>query len=172
MPAPKSTEALLALGSNLGDRLRNLREGLARLAGTGRIRIVACSSLYASDPVGAAGGEFYNAVIRVRTDADPRTLLDLAKQAEHAAGRTGSGHDARPLDVDILYFGDAVVSDAELAIPHPRRLERPFVRIPLAKVCGSDADPATGRPIATEISVRAHDEEGIRLVAGPEWAES
>lgn len=161
---------LLGLGANMGDRTANLCAGLVRLSTDGAIRVEAVSGLWASEPVDAAGGPFYNAAARVRTSLAPSAVLERIKAVEAALGRTGSGHDARPLDVDILYCGDLVQDGRDLRIPHPRRLDRAFVLGPLSEVCGDARDPDAHRPVA-EV---AH--ERLRLlpstawrIAGPEW---
>lgn len=166
------TEGLvfLALGSNLGDRRNHLREGLRLLLGNGRSSLVAVSSLFESDPAACTGGRFLNAVVAVRTDLDPRGLLRAAKVAEREAGRTGGRGDARPLDVDILFHGDSVLTGDDLAIPHPRLYERPFVVAPLLEVCGDARDPRTGRRIRDEAGSAGASRAGDPTrVAGPEW---
>lgn len=160
----------LALGSNLGDRLNHLREGLRRLLGDGRSSLVAVSSLFESDPVACAGGPFLNAVVAVRTALDPRGLLREARAAERSAGRTGGRAEARPLDVDILFHGDVVLTGDDLAIPHPRLYERPFVVAPLSEICAEARDPRTGRRIRDEAGSCGASRAGVPTrVAGPEW---
>ncbi len=163
-------EAFLALGSNLGDRIANLKGGMARLESAGVLRVEAASSLFASDPEHCEGGEFLNAVVRVRTTLEPLALLDAAKAAEREAGRLGIGRDARPLDIDILYFDDLVAATPQLTIPHVQRLERCFVVTPLAEVCGDRIDPVTRRPIYVEVGSRLLPSLArVRCVAGSEW---
>jgi 2-amino-4-hydroxy-6-hydroxymethyldihydropteridine diphosphokinase len=166
----RAVDVLLSIGSNLGDRTGNLRAGVLRLVGRGALEVSAVSSLYASDPVDAEGGEFLNAVVAGRSALDPQALLAALKQAERDAGRTGTGHDPRPLDLDVLYLGQARQRTASLVVPHPRRFERPFVLVPLAEVCGSLIDPETGRPVGDEVASRLPSAlRSVRRVAGPEW---
>lgn len=161
---------LLGLGANVGDRAANLREGLLRLASDGAIRVDAVSGLWASAPLDASGGEFINAAVRVRTALDPAAVLGRIKAVETALGRTGSGGDPRPLDVDILYCGALVRDGDGLRIPHPRRLERAFVLAPLAEVCGDASDPQAMRPVAELARDRLPRlANAARRVAGPEW---
>jgi len=163
-------EAYLAIGSNLGDRLANLKGGIGRLERLGAVRVLATSSLYASDPEACEGGEFLNAVVRVHTHLPPRELLDAAKTVERDAGRCGASSDARPLDIDILYYDDVVASSPVLTIPHSRRLERPFVITPLAEVCGDKIDPETGRAVYVEVGSRLLSSLArVRCVAGADW---
>lgn len=163
----ESTSVLLAIGSNLGDRIAHLRRGLARLEADGAIRVVRTSSVYATDPVGAAGGEFLNAALVAQTHLAPEALLDAVKAAERAEGRQGTGHDARPLDVDIVYFGDRGVATERLTVPHPRRLARAFVMIPAAEVDGDRTDPEAGCTVR-EAAARL-DATDVRRFQGPGW---
>lgn len=162
--------ALVALGSNQGDREGAIRAGLLALIREGSGKVEAVSGLYASAPLDAAGGEFLNAAARIRTALDARELLASAKAAERAAGRTGTGHDARPLDIDLLYVDDARIQGETLTLPHPRRWERAFVVEPLAEVCGAMRDPEDGRRIADLArEARATARPEVRRVAGAEW---
>ena len=140
---------------------------MRRLEADGTIRVIRTSSLYATDPVGAAGGEFLNAAVAATTTLEPEALLDALKAAERAEGRAGTGHDARPLDLDIVYFGDRGVATERLTVPHPRRLARAFVMIPAAEVDGDRIDPEAGCTLR-EAAARL-DATGVRRVAGPGW---
>jgi 2-amino-4-hydroxy-6-hydroxymethyldihydropteridine diphosphokinase len=130
--------AYLALGSNLGDRLANLRTALAGIPG-----VVAVSAVYETDPVGGPEqGRYLNAVIAVETDARPRQLLDLAHRLEDEAGRIRLERwGPRTLDVDVLLVGDLIVDEPDLQVPHPRMDERDFVLGPLADVAPELVEP-------------------------------
>ena len=169
-PARSGTVALLALGSNLGDRRAMLREGARRLAADDDLVVEAASALYASAPLDAAGGEFLNVVIRIRTTLEAGEVLRRAKAIERDLGRVGSRGDARPLDIDVLYFGNVASITADLVVPHPRRLERPFVLVPLLDVCGTVTEPGTGRTVADSVVALADAGRGsVRRVEGPSW---
>ena len=121
--------AFLALGSNLGDRERYLREAI-----DGIPDVAAVSAIYETEPVGSSG-RYLNAVVELDTDLSPRELLDVCRRLEAAAARVRDPNDryaARTLDVDVLLVGDLTVDDPDLEVPHPRMWERPFVLIPLA----------------------------------------
>jgi dihydroneopterin aldolase/2-amino-4-hydroxy-6-hydroxymethyldihydropteridine diphosphokinase len=130
--APSSHRAVLALGSNLGDRRANLRLAVRRL-GT----VTALSPVYETDPVGGPEGQgaFLNMVVAVDTPLDPFALLRQCQRIEAAAGRRRlSHHGSRTLDVDILFYDDSTIRTAELVVPHPRFAERRFVLAPLSDV--------------------------------------
>ncbi|MBA2698302.1 MAG: 2-amino-4-hydroxy-6-hydroxymethyldihydropteridine diphosphokinase [Nocardioidaceae bacterium] len=125
--------AVLALGSNLGERHANLQGAVSSLADTPEVHVVAVSSVYETEPVDAPEGskKFLNAVMLADTTLSVATLLDRAKAVEDAYGRErGEHHAPRTLDVDLIVVGDRVSDSAELTLPHPRAHERAFVLVP------------------------------------------
>lgn len=158
----------LGLGSNLGNREANLRLALRWLEPL--VRIEAVSSLYETVPVGTGGPPFYNAVVRVITGLTPHALLRHAKNVEWDVGRRPSGRWApRPIDIDLLVFGDETVNEPDLVIPHPRLAERAFVLVPLAELAPGLRPPGAAASVA-ELLARA-DASGVTLLRGPEWAD-
>ena len=126
------TRALLALGSNLGDRRAHLRQAVDALPD-----LVAVSSVYETGPVGGpvAQGPYLNMVVALDTDLGPRALLDLCRRLESAAGRVRIERwGPRTLDVDVLWVDGHTIDDPDLVVPHPRMLERRFVQVPLVEV--------------------------------------
>lgn len=116
-------------------------------------RRAAISSLYETAPVGGASMPFFiNAVVEFEPLLIPGDLLKRLKEMEKAAGRTGSGVDPRPLDIDIVAWGGMIVRDGALTIPHPRYRERAFVLIPLGEISPFFVCPETGRSIDELIS--------------------
>lgn len=139
--------ALLALGSNLGDREASLRRAVAGIPD-----VAAVSAVYETEPLGSSL-PYLNAVVALDTDLSPRQLLDVCRRLEQEAGRERDPDDRyapRTLDVDVLLVGDAVVDEPDLQVPHPRMWERPFVLVPLADVAPDlvpdpPADPGVRR---------------------------
>lgn len=161
----------LGLGANVGNRSGNLRMALRLLARAGRV--VAVSSLYRSEALvlegQAPGPDFYNAACAIETDLEPAALLAFVKEIEHEIGRRPAERWApRPIDIDILLYGDQVVDAEGLVIPHPALPERNFVLLPLAEIAPDVKHPALQRLIA-EVADDA-DLTGLEHVAGPDWA--
>jgi 2-amino-4-hydroxy-6-hydroxymethyldihydropteridine diphosphokinase len=126
----------LGLGSNLGDRQRNLEQAVAALDATPGIRVTRVSSFHVTPPFGVEDQpDFLNAVVEATTDLDPPTLLAAVKEIETNLGRTPSYRwGPRLIDIDILLYDRLHWESPELTIPHPGLLERPFVTEPLAEL--------------------------------------
>ena len=132
-----------SLGTNQGDRQANIAEALRRLdAAIGR-PYEALSSIIETKSWGFEGPDFLNCVVRYRTARRPQTLLQICKRIERAMGRRGAQeYDAdgrriyrdRPIDIDILLYGDERIDTPELQIPHPLMYQRPFVMGPLEEI--------------------------------------
>jgi 2-amino-4-hydroxy-6-hydroxymethyldihydropteridine diphosphokinase len=139
----------LALGSNLGDRERNLASALERLE-AGGVRVVARSSIYETAPQEFLDQPwFLNQVLKAETSLFPMQLLRLTQHIERELGRE-RGPSAIPkgprlIDIDILLFGHAVIDTPQLVIPHPAMLERRFVLEPLVEIAPELRHPATGK---------------------------
>ena len=158
----------LGLGSNLGNREANLRMALRGL--TRMSRVAAVSSLYETDPVGLPEQPaFYNAACRIETGLEPRSLLRFLQNLEHEIGRRPGAPrwGPRPIDLDVLLYGDRHLDEPELAVPHPRLHERAFVLVPLAEIAPDARQPLLGRSISDLLG--AVDTSGVRLIAGPGW---
>jgi 2-amino-4-hydroxy-6-hydroxymethyldihydropteridine diphosphokinase len=154
--------AYLGLGSNLGDRAALIAAALAELEAVG-VGVRARAPLYETDPVTAEPQPlFLNGAARVETTLAPDELLALCLAIERSLGRerpAGRASPApRPIDLDLLLHGDAIVDRPGLVVPHPRLLERPFVRIPLADV----AAPGLRHPVTGEPLDRAASHPGVR----------
>lgn len=164
---PELPAVYLGLGSNLGNRLANLRMALRLLAPL--CRAEETSSLYETAPVGVeAQPPFYNAVCRVATGLEPRGLLRHLKNVEFQVGRRPGAHwGPRPIDVDILLYGDVVVEEPDLVVPHPRLAERAFVLVPLAELAPGLRHPLLGKTVRQLLS--AVGGEGVVEVAARGW---
>ena len=132
------TEALLALGGNLGNVRETLARAIAKLCESGDVRLLARSSDYLTPPWGVEDQPpFVNLCIKVNTALTPQALLARAQAVERAFGRHRSSEQRwgpRTLDIDILTYDDLVLSEPELTLPHPRLFERAFVLMPLAEI--------------------------------------
>lgn len=127
--------AYVALGANLGDAQRAVREAMDRLAALPHTAVTARSSLYRTAPVGTTGPDFINAVVQLRTALTAPALLDALLALEAQAGRERPWPNApRTLDLDLLRYGDARIASERLTVPHPRMGERAFVLVPLAEI--------------------------------------
>ena len=153
----------LALGSNLGDRQKNLETALAKLAGPD-LRVVHMSSVYETEPVGITAQRwFFNQVAEIETELFPMQLLSRAAKVERALGRVRTVKNGpRTLDIDILLYGRAVVRSAQLEIPHPRMAERRFVLVPLAELAPDFRHPVTHQTIRAMLE--AAPQQIVRLI--------
>jgi 2-amino-4-hydroxy-6-hydroxymethyldihydropteridine diphosphokinase len=128
----KARRVILGLGSNLGDRRRNLEDAIDSLPD-----VVAVSGVYETDPVGGPPGQdkYLNLVVAIESAATARQLLGMCHRLESAAGRVrGERWGPRPLDIDILWIDGESVNEPDLVVPHPRMWERRFVLVPLADI--------------------------------------
>jgi 2-amino-4-hydroxy-6-hydroxymethyldihydropteridine diphosphokinase len=127
----------LGLGSNVGDRRANLQAAVEDLWAHD-IEVLACSSVYETEPVGEVldQRDFYNACVEIETDLDPHGLLDACKAVERALGRDPGGvrHGPRPIDVDVLLLGEIELETDRLRLPHREVLSRRFVLVPLLEL--------------------------------------
>jgi 2-amino-4-hydroxy-6-hydroxymethyldihydropteridine diphosphokinase len=153
--------AFLALGSNVGDREANLREAVNRLD-SDEIRVVRRSSLYETAPRELLDQPlFLNAVLQVETGLFPMQLLARVREIERQMGRrrmTPKG--PRNIDIDILFYGRAVIAAAELEVPHPRIAQRRFVLEPLAEIAPDFRHPLTGKTAHEMLAVL--EPQGVR----------
>ena len=128
--------AYIGLGTNLGNRVENIRAALRKLGDLPTIEIVRVSSVYETAPVGVTDQpEFLNLVAAARTSLAPSALLDALLNIENQMGRVRTKRwGPRVIDLDLLLYGGEQVAFPELIVPHPRLRERAFVLVPLAEI--------------------------------------
>ena len=145
----------LSLGSNLGDRLANLRSGLFGLHKIKRVTLKRVSPVYETEPQGGIEQPaFLNLVAEIETDLEPLELLSAVKALETALGRTETVHwGPRLIDVDIVLWGERQVDEPELTIPHREFRSRAFVLMPLLELAADARDPVTHLTVA-ELALR------------------
>lgn len=136
LPPRGEVFSFLGLGSNLGDRMEHLQQGVDRLDADSRSRVDDVSSVYETEPIGGPQQEPYlNLAVRLATRRAPRSLLQLCHAAEAESGRVRSEHwGPRTLDVDILLYGGRIVHTKRLHVPHAELFRRAFALVPLIEV--------------------------------------
>ncbi|MBI4789643.1 MAG: 2-amino-4-hydroxy-6-hydroxymethyldihydropteridine diphosphokinase [Chloroflexi bacterium] len=156
----------LALGSNLGDREKNLAEALARLRVF--VQITRSSSIYETEPVGVREQPwFLNQVVEGTTALAPVDLLRRVKKIEIEMGRTeGIRFGPRPMDIDILLYDRVIELSPALTIPHPRLHERAFVLTPLAEIAPNLVHPRL-RVRIRDLLARLESAEEVRRLNSP-----
>jgi 2-amino-4-hydroxy-6-hydroxymethyldihydropteridine diphosphokinase len=157
----------LGIGANLGDRERNLREGLRLLAP--EVGILKVSDLYETEPVGVRDQPaFLNAACEAATELGPEALLEYVKRVERMAGRVpGARWGPRALDIDVLLYDDAIVDLPDLHIPHARLAERAFVLRPLTDLAPSLVVPGLDASIA--LLLQSVDQTGVKRLTDSSW---
>jgi 2-amino-4-hydroxy-6-hydroxymethyldihydropteridine diphosphokinase len=160
------TDAYIALGSNLGDRELNLLRAVAEVGKLPKSRVTALSSFYETSPVGDVIQEsFYNAVLRISTQLEPRPLLaNLLQIEDNVFKRVRTVYQGpRRMDLDLLLYGNSVCNEVDLVVPHPRLTERRFVLQPLCEIAPDLKHPLTGKTIRELLSSLNSSEIVVRL---------
>ena len=158
---------LLALGSNLGDRLGHLARAIRALEEIGQV--AAISGVYETAPAGYTDqGNFYNMAVQLETDLEPDVLMIVLDDLQAALGKsTPFPNGPRTIDIDILLAEDTVIDSVELTLPHPRMHERLFVLHPLAEIAPLAIHPLLGLTIENLMG-RLDPGDPARRIATPD----
>jgi 2-amino-4-hydroxy-6-hydroxymethyldihydropteridine diphosphokinase len=151
MRQPAEMTAYIALGANLGDREHNIRSALTQVKQTDGISIVRVSSLLENPAVGGPPNSplFLNAAAELKTTLGSHALLHRLLEIERQLGRVRRERwEPRPIDLDLLLYGDQIISSQELVVPHPLMHERRFVLQPLAEIAPEAVHPVLQMTIA------------------------
>ena len=140
------SRTLIALGSNLENPVSQVQRALDELDALPESRLLACSSLYRSAPVGKTNQpDFINAVVEIETTLSPHGLLKILLEIEQNHGRVrGLPNDPRTLDLDMLMYDELVCNEGGLILPHPRMHQRAFVLVPLMEISKNFFIPSRG----------------------------
>jgi 2-amino-4-hydroxy-6-hydroxymethyldihydropteridine diphosphokinase len=147
--------AYVAVGANLGDRRANIERAVQILNETDGVEVTRVSSLLENQAVGGPPGapDFLNGAIELRTTLSPRDLLDRLLNIEQALGRQRREKwGPRTIDLDLLLYGDDVIDQPHLHVPHPRLHERRFVLQPLAEIAPDVVHPTIRKSITRLLS--------------------
>lgn len=164
-------KAYIALGSNLGKRIENLKRALELLNMEQDISVLKVSPVYETAPVGGPEqGQFLNACASLETDLPPEELLLKMLHIEDELGRVREERwGPRLIDLDLLIYEDKIVNTELLELPHPRLVERGFVLVPLADIAPKLIVPGYDKTI-TELLSLLPDTEGIRKFLPTNWS--
>ncbi len=162
----ETIRAYIGVGSNRGDRFGHCQAAVDALGRLGATRVVACSRWFETEPVGAIPQDwFLNGVVGLDTALGPDELLNRCRRIEQDRGRDRAREvpgGPRPLDLDILLYGDRVLDAPDLQIPHPRMTERAFVLIPLDDIAPRAVHPVHNATVS-DLRARLSDPHVVRL---------
>lgn len=155
---PKRTQAFIGLGSNEGDRLGFIQQSMQMLKDVTGIKVVECSSLYETEPIGVEYDKwFVNAVAAVETTLSCKALLDVVLEIEQRLaimhGKEETLKDLpgvkrrRIIDLDILFFGNSIVEEEELRVPHPNVPYRAYALVPLLEIAPDFQHPTLKKTV-------------------------
>lgn len=153
----------VGIGSNLGDKEGNIRNAINLMKG--KCRILKLSSLYETEPVGYENQDwFLNCVAEIETKLNPNELLEFLQSIEKKLGRVKTiKNGPRIIDLDILFYGDKIIKEDSLTVPHPRLHERLFVLEPLKEIAPEIVHPVLGKSIR-EFHSALDGKEAVKLV--------
>lgn len=148
-----NTTAYIGVGANLGDRHAMITRALAMLAALPNSQLLATAPLLRTAPVDCPpnSADFLNTVVALETALDPGMLLNALLDIERSLGRvrTAARNEPRVIDLDLLLYGDRIINDEGIVVPHPRMHMRDFVLAPLADIAPDAIHPVLGKNAAT-----------------------
>jgi 2-amino-4-hydroxy-6-hydroxymethyldihydropteridine diphosphokinase len=149
--------AYVGVGSNLGDRWANLALAARALRAAPRVSLLRASRVWETEPMGPPQPRYLTAALELEAVGPAAALVALLQEIERAAGRRREGPrwSARTLDLDLLLFGEEVIREPALVVPHPGLVDRRFVLAPLAELCPGRVVPGTGRTVAELLALVA-----------------
>jgi 2-amino-4-hydroxy-6-hydroxymethyldihydropteridine diphosphokinase len=159
--------AFISIGSNLGDRVKNLDRAIEGISRNPAITLIKKSSFYQTTPWGRTDQPlFINCAVEVETSLEPRQLLGFLKALEAKLGRTPATHKGdrwgpRVIDLDIVFYGDRIIEEEGLVIPHPHALERGFVMVPIEEIAPDLIYPGSGKKVS-ELTGGLEDREEVK----------
>ncbi|HEY5626669.1 MAG TPA: 2-amino-4-hydroxy-6-hydroxymethyldihydropteridine diphosphokinase [Nitrospira sp.] len=158
----------IGFGSNVGDRVDFCDRAITLLSLLPHSQLLGISLLYETEPVKDGGNPgddwFLNGVIQLETDITPKSLLEVLREIERSLGRDEENRSGpRTLDLDILFYGERVINEPELTIPHPRLHQRRFVLMPLSELDPLWTHPTTGQTVQQMLARVSHQPE-VRLL--------
>ncbi|MBI5816458.1 MAG: 2-amino-4-hydroxy-6-hydroxymethyldihydropteridine diphosphokinase [Nitrospinae bacterium] len=156
----------LSIGSNMGDRLGNLRKAGESIEALPGVTLEAAGRIYETAPLGGPEQEwFYNTAVAVETGAAPADLLRMTRKIEADMGRVrGVKWGPRVIDIDIIFYGNETVDTPELVIPHPMAAQRRFVLLPVADIDPGFVHPVLGKTVAALLESLPEKGQETRLV--------
>ena len=156
--------AIIAVGSNLGDKQANCQQGIDRLEASGHVSLVKASRFYRTSPVDFLDQDwFVNAAVKVETSLEPLELLTTLQIIQQQAGRTKGGirFGPRVLDLDIIFYDQLVLQTPTLEIPHPRMHKRRFVLQPICDIDPDIVHPFLNIPLKSLLNQLDDDEQEV-----------
>jgi 2-amino-4-hydroxy-6-hydroxymethyldihydropteridine diphosphokinase len=157
-------EAFVGLGSNLGERKKNIENAIRLLTETGEVDLLDRASYYETEPVGPVQPWFINTAIKIETSATPEELLGLCKDVERRIGRVDSFHwGPRLVDLDLLLVKGQVVDEERLKLPHPQMENRRFVLLPMVELEPDMVHPTLKIPLEKLLTDTEEDKKVIKI---------
>ncbi|MFH1955215.1 MAG: 2-amino-4-hydroxy-6-hydroxymethyldihydropteridine diphosphokinase [Pseudomonadota bacterium] len=163
LPSTEMETAYIGMGSNLGDKLMNCRKAIGLIDNIDCCKVKTQSRFYRTEPVGVVSQDWYvNGVIRIETGLSAHELLKFLLSVETEMGRVRRRKwEARVIDLDILLYGNRVMREKNLTVPHPLMHERRFVLIPMVELDSDLVHPVLGRTMAELLDSLLEEGQGI-----------